>query len=290
MVLGSSGQLGQAIATTASQCVHLSVINLSLYGDILSEVISSQLSHIQPTVIINAAAFTDVERAERDPDAAMAANYHGVAALAHWARLHNAFLVHFSTDYVFNGSGDNPWREEDRPDPLNMYGQSKWLGEQAIVASGCRYLIIRTSWLHSPWRNNFLKTMLHLGSINPELRVVNDQIGAPTSATMLAEMTLLAIERVLVNSSLAGCYHLAASGAVSWYQYADYLFQQAKVMGLIDKIPRLLPVTSAQYPSLVRRPLNSRLDCTRFCTAFDVQLPPWQQGVTETLQQLRRTR
>ncbi|WP_429019886.1 dTDP-4-dehydrorhamnose reductase [Aeromonas allosaccharophila] len=240
----------------------------------------------RPAVILNAAAYTDVAGAEFSPAQAMRVNGEGVARLAALARQHDALLVHFSTDYVFDGSGHCPWREADTPAPLNAYGQSKWAGEQAIIASGCRYLIIRTSWLHSPWRTNFLKTMLQLARDRDELQVVSDQVGAPTSAMMLAEVTLMAIDRVLAKSELMGLYHVAASGAVSWFDYARFIFSKAHELGLIEKVPRIKPITSVDYGGVVNRPLNSRLDTQLFSQHFSVHLPDWRVGVSATLQAL----
>ncbi|MFM5366362.1 dTDP-4-dehydrorhamnose reductase [Aeromonas veronii] len=289
---GATGQLGKAIVSQLADTPWLMMVEQDRRAFACVGLFEHGASEPRsvPTVIINAAAFTYVERAEHEPALAWMVNRDGVARLAALAKQHNALLVHFSTDYLFDGTGDRPWRESDDPAPLNVYGRSKWAGEQAIMASGCRYLIVRTSWLHSPWRHNFLKTMLHLGQCHDELNVVCDQIGAPTSATWLAQVTIQAIERVLAEPALAGLYHVAASGAVSWHEYADFIFSEAKAMGLIDKVPTLLPVASAHYPSPVIRPLNSRLDCAHFCDTFAVQLPDWRVGVTETLQQLLKTR
>lgn len=220
----------------------------------------------------------------------MAVNCDGVARLAELAKQHNALLVHFSTDYVFGGAGNQPWWESDRPALLNIYGKSKLAGERAILASGCRHLIIRTSWLHSPWRDNFLKTMLRLAQSREELQVVCDQVGAPTSAMMLAEVIMFAVERVLTKPELAGLYHVAASSAVSWYNYACYIFQEASVIGLIDKAPQLRPITSVDYGGVVKRPLNSLLETQHFQQRFGLLLPNWREGVTATLQALLEDR
>lgn len=281
---GASGQLGQGfekIFTSRHQRYKVTPIRA-----VLAETSIDQASHRIPAVILNAAAYTDVVGAELVPAQAMRVNCDGVARLAEIARQHDALLVHFSTDYVFDGKGDRPWREADRPAPLNAYGQSKWAGEQAIIASGCRYLIIRTSWLHSPWRTNFLKTMLQLAHSRDELQVVCDQVGAPTSAMMLAGVTLQAIDRVLAEPELGGLYHVAASGAVSWYDYAHFIFNEVYAFGLIDKVPQLLPVTSEDYGGVVKRPLNSGLDTQLFQQTFGLVLPDWQQGVRATLQVL----
>lgn len=248
--------------------------------------IGKLMDRVSPNVILNAAALTDVVLAERNPALAMAVNRDGVARLAHLAKAHDALLVHFSTDYVFNGSGKEPWLEGDQPGPLNVYGQSKWLGEQAIIDSGCRYLIIRTSWLHSPWRHNFLKSMLCLGQSRDELSVVCDQIGAPTSATLVAEVALHAVERILIEPTLAGLYHVTASGKVSWYDYARFIFSEANALGLISNMPQVKPITSQDYSGLVKRPLNSLLDSRLFQKTFELVLPDWHQEVRSTLQAL----
>ncbi|MHA7000947.1 dTDP-4-dehydrorhamnose reductase [Aeromonas schubertii] len=268
--------------------LHLSSAKRSDYPESSSDSIINLVAELLPNVIINTAAYTDVAGAELAPAQAMRVNGDAVARLAEVAKQHNALLVHFSTDYLFDGSGHRPWQESDRPAPLNAYGQSKWAGEQAIIASGCRYLIIRTSWLHSPWRDNFLKTMLRLAKDRDELQIVCDQIGAPTSAMMLAEVTLQAIERVLAEPELEGLYHVTASGAVSWFDYACFLFKQAKVMELIDQVPKVIPVASHDYPSLVKRPLNSRLDVDHFERNFGLTLPCWQEGVMATLGKLSK--
>ncbi|MEV3841743.1 dTDP-4-dehydrorhamnose reductase [Aeromonas veronii] len=285
---GASGQLGQGFEKIFTS--HQQRYKVTPMSVVLPETSSAEASHHSPDVILNAAAYTDVTGAELDPVQAMRVNGEGVAQVAALAKLHDALLVHFSTDYVFDGSGHCPWQESDLPAPLNIYGQSKLAGEQAILASGCRHLIIRTSWLHSPWRDNFLKTMLRLAQRHDELRVVCDQVGAPTSAVMLADVTIKAIAKVMKEPKLGGLYHVAASGAVSWYDYARFIFNEAYALGLIDKLPQLKPITSIDYGGVVTRPLNSRLDTERFQHTFGLILPDWQQGVITTLQALLRIR
>ncbi|WP_421241190.1 dTDP-4-dehydrorhamnose reductase [Aeromonas enteropelogenes] len=286
LLLGA-GQLACALLSASHLANHpfISLPRECYPGD-NDALMQASLLRYRSAVILNAAAYTDVAGAELVPAQAMRVNCDGVARLAALARQHDALLVHFSTDYVFDGTGERPWRESDQPAPLNAYGQSKWAGEQAIIASGCRYLIIRTSWLHSPWRTNFLKTMLQLAHSRDELQVVCDQVGAPTSAMMLAEVTLQAIDRVLTEPQLGGLYHVAASGAVSWFDYARCIFSEAYASGLIDKVPRLKPITSLGYAGVVNRPLNSRLDTQLFQQHFGVRLPDWREGVTSTLQAL----
>ncbi|MGE6133683.1 dTDP-4-dehydrorhamnose reductase [Aeromonas salmonicida] len=291
IVLLGAGQLARALSLISHKaCCPCISLPRACYPLVNDDLLRGELPRFRPNVIINAAAYTDVAGAEKTPELAKAVNCDCVTRLAELAKQHNALLVHFSTDYVFGGAGHQPWRESDRPTPLNIYGQSKLAGERAILASGCRHLIIRTSWLHSPWRDNFLKTMLRLAQSCDELQVVCDQVGAPTSAMMLAEVTLFAVERVLTKPELAGLYHVAASGAVSWYDYARCIFQEVSAIGLIDKAPQLKPITSVDYGGVVKRPLNSLLETQRFQQSFGVLLPDWREGVTATLQALLEDR
>lgn len=237
----------------------------------------------KPALVINAVAFTDVECAEENSQLALEVNSGGVAALAKLAKEYGFLLVHFSTDYVFDGKSDRPWMEHDKPNPINNYGLSKLLGEQALIASRCNYIILRTSWLHSPWRSNFVKTILLLGRRQEEIKIVCDQIGSPTSASMLAKMTFLAIDQVLTTPSLSGTYHITDSGYVSWFEYATFVIFEAKRQGVLNREPKLIPITSEMYPSKVNRPFNSRLDTTLFCMTFGAQLADWREGVRNTI-------
>lgn len=282
VLLGGNGQLGWAIRQQLG-AVPLSV-PLRTEGDYLQpERLVALVERLRPRVIINAAAYTQVDQAETEPALAYQINTQALAALAEVSRRLGALLVHFSTDYVFDGGGNRPWREEDKPSPLNVYGHSKWQGELAVMASGCRHLIFRTSWLHSPYRKNFLKTMLHLGQEKKSLSIVCDQIGAPTSAVMLAKVTLQAIEQTMVNSALCGLYHVAAAGETSWYDYACFIFAEAKALGSEFKLSEVKPIYSPAYPVVAHRPLNSRLDTVKFRAAFGIELPNWRDGVRETL-------
>lgn len=290
IILLGAGQLARGLSLVrhhSSPCISLPRAYYPLAHD---DLLRGALSCYRPDIILNTAAYTDVAGAEQEPELAMAVNCDGVARLAELAKQHNVLLVHFSTDYVFDGAGERSWRELDKPAPLNVYGQSKLAGEQAILASGCRYLIIRTSWLYSPWRDNFLKTMLRMAQRRDELRVVGDQVGAPTSVALLADVTIKAIARVLADPALGGLYHVTASGTVSWYDYARFIFNEAYELGLIGKVPQLKPISSAEYGGPVKRPLNSRLDTTRFQRVFGLDLPDWQQGVSSTLQMLLQER
>lgn len=282
LVLGADGQLGLALCASLPASCQLFAWRRAGCDLVKLTRVSAQILALAPDVIINAAAYTDVERAEHEP-AAWLINATAVQQLAQLAQDIGALLVHISTDYVFDGKGEQPWRETDMPAPLNNYGKSKLAGEQAIIANCERHLILRTSWLHSPWRHNFIKTMLRLGEGRELLSVVCDQIGAPTSAKMLAEVMLSAISQTLAKPELAGLYHVAASGETSWYDYADFIFYEARKFGIELKIKSLSPVLSKNYPTAALRPLNSRLDTTQFCTAFGVALPDWQAGVKQTI-------
>jgi len=285
LLLGKNGQLGLALR----QLIDEKSLFLPARADadfLHPTRLIDLVLKLRPMVIINAAAYTSVDQVEVEPELAYLVNAQAVAILADAARQTGALLVHFSTDYVFDGIGDRPWREDDLPAPLNAYGLSKYQGEQAIVASGCHHLILRTSWLHSPYRHNFLKTMLRLGGERSSLSVVCDQVGSPTSAALLAEATLIAIKQTLANLALGGIYHVAAAGEVSWYDYASFIFKEGYALGLLERKPTLISVTSDHYACPARRPLNSRLDTRLFSRTFGPHFPPWQAGVTETLRQL----
>ncbi|MFM5558205.1 dTDP-4-dehydrorhamnose reductase [Aeromonas rivipollensis] len=285
VLLGGNGQLGWVIRQQL-ESVPLSA-PLRTEADYLQpERLVALVARLRPRVIINAAAYTLVDQAETEPESAYQINAHAVAALAEAAKRVGALLVHFSTDYVFDGYGKKPWREEDKPAPLNVYGLSKLQGEQSILASGCQHLIFRTSWLHSPYRKNFLKTMLHLGQEKKSLSVVCDQIGSPTSAAMLAQVTLQAIDKVLLDSRLCGLYHVSAKGETSWYDYACFIFAEARALGIELKVNEVKPMLSHVYPVVATRPLNSRLNTAKFRTVFGIELPDWRDGVRDTLRKI----
>ncbi|MFM5253827.1 dTDP-4-dehydrorhamnose reductase [Aeromonas hydrophila] len=285
LLLGGEGQLGLSLFQLAGK-EHIILPKRTDVDLLYPERLANLVTRLRPTVVINAAAYTSVEHAEINPELAYKINTKAVEALANAAKNIGALLVHFSTDYVFDGCGDKPWCESDKPAPLNVYGLSKWQGEQAIIASGCRRLVLRTSWLHSPYRANFLKTMLHLAPNHSSLQIVCDQVGAPTSARMLAEATFNAISQTLTNPVLEGTYHVVASGYVSWYEYAKFIFQEALHIGMLNCTPSIFPVTSSNYESKVHRPLNSRLDTKLFSDTFGFDFSSWEAGVVETIRQL----
>ncbi len=289
ILLLGRGQLGQSFLYHDKISSNLAIqpAELGSYPTYCDSILRTQLIRYRPKVILNTAAYTDVVHAESEPEVALAVNRNGVRRLAMLAKSFDALLVHFSTDYVFDGSGNSPWCEKDLPTPLNTYGYSKWLGERTIIDSGCRYLILRTSWLHSPFGHNFVKTILKRAENCQCLSIVSDQIGAPTSAQDLVTLTLGAVQNTLLNPSLCGLYHITAAGAVSWFDYAKFIFAKAYSIGLVKDIPDLLPVVSENHPSSVMRPLNSKLDTNLFFQSFNMQIPDWRNGVEHTLLQLK---
>ena len=243
---------------------------------------------IAPDVIVNAAAHTAVDKAESEPEFVRTINALAPSVLAKEAQRYNALLVHYSTDYVFDGSGSQAWLETDTPAPLSVYGATKLEGEQAIIASGCQHLIFRTSWVYAARGANFAKTMLRLGSERDRLTVINDQIGAPTGADLLADVTAHAIRAVQQQPELAGLYHLVASGETSWYEYARFVLNFARNAGVEISVAdsAIEPVPTTAFPTPATRPLNSRLNTNKLCDSFNLVLPHWQTGVARMLTEL----
>jgi dTDP-4-dehydrorhamnose reductase len=239
---------------------------------------------VRPDVIVNAAAHTAVDKAESEPELARSINALAPAVLAAEARKLGAWLVHYSTDYVFNGSGSTPWQEADATGPLSVYGQTKLEGEQAVAGTP-KHLIFRTSWVYGARGGNFAKTMLRLAAERESLNVINDQFGAPTSAELLADVTAHALRAAMLQPALAGLYHCVASGETSWHGYASFVLETAQGLGWNLKAgPAQVGATStASYPTPAQRPLNSRLNTSKLQQAFGLHLPQWQQGVARML-------
>jgi len=291
LILGGNGQVGWELQRALAPLGRLTVCdrqrgNLEdLEG--LRKLIESQ----QPSIIVNAAAHTAVDKAEMDIECAQRVNGEAVGVLASLAGELGAWLVHYSTDYVFDGHGEQPFREEDLPAPLNAYGRTKLAGEQAIRESGCRHLIFRTSWVYAARGANFAKTMLRLAADREELRIVADQFGAPTSAELIADVTAQVLGRLLAHpqpDSLCGLYHLTAGGETSWHGFARFVITEAIHLGLPLRTvaDRVLPIMTHEYPLPAPRPANSRLDTTRLCSTFGLTLPDWQFHVRRMLVEL----
>jgi dTDP-4-dehydrorhamnose reductase len=249
------------------------------------ETLRALVQQVQPRVIVNAAAHTAVDKAESEPDLARALNATAPGVLAEEAQRTGALLVHYSTDYVFDGSGSLA-RPEDAPTgPLSVYGRTKLEGEQAIVASGCVHLILRTSWVYAARGGNFARTMLRLAAERDRLDVIADQIGAPTGADLLADVTAHGIRELLRQPALQGLYHCVAAGETSWFEYARFVIEWAREQGRPIRVPpeALRPIATRDYPTPAHRPLNSRLDTRKLQSTFNLRLPHWQSGVQRML-------
>jgi dTDP-4-dehydrorhamnose reductase len=286
LLFGKNGQVGwelqRSLAVLGDVVALGSTDPAPLSGDFRKpESLAATVRAVAPQLIVNAAAYTAVDRAEAEPDLARLVNATAVGALARAAKAADAWLVHYSSDYVFDGSGRAPWSELDVPEPLGVYGRSKLEGEELLRQSGCRHLLFRTSWVYSARGTNFARTMLRLARERDTLRVVDDQIGTPTGAELLADITAHASRRALVDPSVNGTYHAAASGTTSWYDYARHVIDAARRRGATIRVSdaAIEPIPSAAYPQVARRPLNSRLDTMRLRTVFDLALPSWQAGV-----------
>lgn len=242
------------------------------------------IERVAPDVVVNAAAYTAVDKAESEPGAAFRANAESPGEIARACARCNALLVHYSTDYVFDGTGTRPYREDDPVSPLGVYGESKLAGEEAIRASGARHMIFRTAWVYADHGRNFLLTMLRLGTEREELRVVADQIGTPTPAALIADVT----SQVLAHQpQVSGTWHLTASGQTSWHGFAEAIFDRALGAGLIHRRPLVVPIKTIEYPTPARRPAYSCLDNSRLRDDFGVVFPDWRNGLDRILGQLR---
>jgi len=309
LLLGKNGQVGwelQRSLAVLGDMIALDRRSQEYCGD-LNELdgLAATVRAVQPDVIVNAAAFTSVDAAETEEMTAQKINALAPRVLAEEALACGALLIHYSTDYVFDGTGERPWREADAIGPLNVYGQSKLAGERAILETGCRALIFRTSWVYSARGGNFATTMLRLGRERDQLSVIADQVGAPTGADLIADVTSHCIALVTRGegfiaredgqAAMSGIYHLAAGGETSWHGYATFIFDLAREAGVALKVgsgletgPRsgtggVQPISTAEYASPAKRPLNSRLDTTKLQKHFGLKLPHWQKGVARMI-------
>jgi dTDP-4-dehydrorhamnose reductase len=243
---------------------------------------------VKPDVVVNAAAYTAVDKAESEPELAMLINAAAPGVMAHAANVAGAWMVHYSTDYVFDGRGSKPWQEDDQPAPLNAYGISKLEGERLVAMNCERHLLLRTSWVYASRGGNFARTMLRLASERESLAVVDDQFGAPTGADLLADLTAHAVPVAMSAPAMAGLYHVAARGETSWNGYARFVIEQARMSGkALTATPETVErVASSAFKTLAVRPLNSRLDTARFTSTFGLTLPAWQDGVARMLSEI----
>jgi dTDP-4-dehydrorhamnose reductase len=290
LIFGRTGQVAWELRHKLACLGQLFTVGHSEADFANPDSIRAAVRKIEPTVIVNAAAYTAVDKAEIEIDQATAINATGPGVLAEEAKRLGSLLVHYSTDYVFDGTKQSPWVEMDRPNPLNVYGRTKLAGEQAIQASGCEHLIFRTSWVYGARGSNFLLTMLRLAKDRPELRIVSDQIGAPTSSECIAEATADVLAQVFAPQGgglqgRSGVYHFTCSGETTWFGFAKALLTQtAAKTGVV--VPNLIPILTAEYPTPAARPANSRLSCQRLKDTFGIGLPLWVQALDLVLEAL----
>ena len=281
LLTGIHGQVGWELQRTLQPLGEVIALDRTQLDLSDPDQLRATLRRYKPTLIVNPAAYTAVDKAETEIDLATAINGTAPGVLAEEAKQLDAMLVHFSTDYVFDGTGESPYSETSSVGPRNTYGRSKLAGEKAIQASGCRHLIFRTSWVYGLRGTNFLRTMLRLGAERDQLKIVGDQIGAPTWSRMIAEITASALTR---SQDHEGIYHLTASGETSWYEFACAIFDKAHQQGMLARKPELTRITSVDYPTPAERPKNSRLACGKLRNDFGLNLPSWQEQLSLCLE------
>jgi dTDP-4-dehydrorhamnose reductase len=290
LLLGQGGQVGWELQRALAPLGELIGADFDSPGERKAdfsqpETVQALLERVRPDIVVNAAAHTAVDKAESEPELARAINASTPGLVARWAAAHGAWLVHYSTDYVFDGSGSAARDETAATAPLSVYGRTKREAEELIAASGCRHLILRTSWVYAARGGNFAKTMLKLAAERDALKVIDDQIGAPTGAELLADVTAHALRVAQARPEVSGLYHCTAAGETSWHGYATQVLRQAQAAGVALKVApeAVQPIPTSAYPTPAQRPLNSRLDCRRFSDTFGLRLPDWQRGVERML-------
>jgi dTDP-4-dehydrorhamnose reductase len=291
LITGATGQVGSATAQRLASSATLIATDRASLDLSKPDSIPTILAEIAPELIINAAAYTAVDRCEDEPALAQRINAEGPGVMAQWCASHGVPLIHFSTDYVFDGRGTHGWSEDDIPRPLSTYGASKFAGEERIRAAGGSHLIVRTSWIYAARGTNFLRRIAELAGTNDELRIVADQVGAPTSAALIADIlhTMLAPGLPAFREkagAAGGLIHLAASGEASWYEFARHIVDGLRSRGLPVSVKRIVPVQSRDYPLAARRPLNSRFNLGRLQSMFGITPPPWQDVLDTELDKL----
>ncbi|MCE4369495.1 dTDP-4-dehydrorhamnose reductase [Xanthomonas hortorum] len=294
LLLGANGQLGRELQRALAELGPLQLGSRD--GQLIDgspcacvdlnfpEHLWALLDQLQPRCIVNAAAYTAVDRAEADRDAVMRINARSPGVIAKWCAANDAPLVHYSTDYVFDGQGTEPYLEDAQTSPLGVYGETKLAGENAIRCSGAQHLILRTAWVYASHGANFLRTMLRVGAERDELRVVADQIGTPTPAALIADVTAQLLRQRIPDTS--GTWHLTAAGQTSWHGFAEAIFEEAVSAGLLPRAPRVVPITTADYPTPARRPAYSRLSIDKLQRDFDLVLPDWRVGLQRVIAEI----
>ncbi|MEQ1686776.1 MAG: dTDP-4-dehydrorhamnose reductase [Burkholderiaceae bacterium] len=290
LLLGKNGQVGWELQRSLAVLGDVVALDFDSPGPLTAdfskpESLAATVRAVAPQLIVNAAAHTAVDKCESEPEVARALNATSPAVLAREANSLGAWLVHYSTDYVFDGSGSTPWVEDSKTGPLNVYGATKLEGEEAIRASGCKHLIFRTSWVYGARGGNFAKIMLKLAAERERLTVIDDQFGAPTGADMLADITAHAARAVIQRNGLAGTYHAVAAGETTWHGYARHVIEFARVAGRPIKVApdAIEPVPTSAFPTPAKRPGNSRMNTEKLRDSFGLSLPAWQAGVDRLL-------
>lgn len=293
LLFGRNGQVGWELQRSLAPLGEVIALSSSaadgMCGDLRDpEGVARTVREVRPDAVVNAAAYTAVDRAESEPEVARTVNALAPGAMAAAAAEVGAALVHYSSDYVFDGSGDRPWTEDDAPAPLNVYGRTKLEGEQRIAAALARRLVLRTSWVYASRGSNFATTMLRLARERDRLTVVDDQFGAPTGADLLADVTAHALRALLADPAKAGTYHVAAAGVTTWHGYARFVVGKARQKQAVFRVgpEQVVAVPTSAFPAPAPRPHNSRLDTTRFRATFGLNLPPWEHGVARMLEEI----
>jgi dTDP-4-dehydrorhamnose reductase len=293
LLFGMNGQVGWELQRALAPLGELVALDFDSPGPLGAdfskpESLAATVQSVRPRLIVNAAAHTAVDRCETEPELAHALNAAAPAVLAREAHALGAWLLHYSTDYVFDGSGNAPRREDAATGPLNVYGRTKLEGEDAIRASGCHHLILRTSWVYAARGGNFAKTMLKLAAERDRLTVIDDQVGAPTGAELLADISAHALRHALAQPEVSGTYHAVAGGETSWHGYARHVVERARAAGRPIRVAadRIEAVPTSAFPTPAERPKNSRLDTTKLRATFGLTLPPWQAGVDRMLAEI----
>ncbi|ETT07682.1 dTDP-4-dehydrorhamnose reductase [Providencia alcalifaciens] len=290
LLLGKNGQVGwelQRALSPLGELIALDRYSKNYCGDLSNlDALAKTVEQLKPDVIVNAAAYTAVDKAENEPTISKLINSDAVKTLAISAHKINALLIHYSTDYVFSGEGSHFWNENDKTSALNTYGKTKLDGEKNIQQYCPNHLILRTSWVYSTLGNNFAKTILNLAKTREKLSVINDQYGAPTSAELIADCTAIALIQTLQDKSKCGIYHLVSSGSTNWYQYANLVTKEAMKNGIELVLKELNAIPAIDYPLPAKRPYNSKMNNTKFRITFNTELPSWELGVKRLIKEL----
>ena len=297
LLLGKNGQVGWELQRALQPLGEVVTLDRNMSPEGFSgnvadfAAISDVFDKINPDIVVNATAYTAVDKAESDQQQAQLINAQAVKHLASECKKHHALLIHYSTDYVFSGDGIAPWNEDDQTSPVNYYGLTKREGELALEQSNVRFLNFRTCWVYAARGNNFIKTMLKLAQTKEELSIIHDQVGVPTGAALIADVTAQAIRYYTLQSeiekqNLHGHYHLAPKGETTWHDYAQFVFAHARHTGQVLALNKVNPIETSAYPTPAKRPLNSRLNTNKLEQNFKLHLPHWQQGVTQVLEEL----